>query len=339
MEYVSSKNRLKTALILLASIIVIGIGGFMLIEGDSFLNSLYMTVITISTVGFGEIHQLSAAGKIFTIFLIILSISTYAYAVTVLSTHFLEGQLFYLFKGYRTKSIKKMEKHIIVCGFGRNGQQAIKELAAHGYKFVVVDNNHEIIIKNMEKPVRFIEGDATQDETLLRANIKSARALITTMPLDTDNLYVGLTARSLNPDLTIISRAADESSEAKLRMAGVNNVVMPEKVGGAHMASLIARPDVIEFLDHLSVHSDEPTNLEEIFCKELPEDAMNKTIYEIGIRKKTGANIIGYKTPEGKYILNPEPDTRVIPGAKLFVLGTKKQIAGMKEILHRPEEG
>ena len=318
-------------------IVVLGVVGYMLIEGDEFLDALYMTAITISTVGFGEIHKLSAGGKIFTIILIISSFTTYAYALTTISTHFFEGQLQYFIKGYRTKTLKKMQNHVVVCGYGRNGQQVIKELIAHDHQFVVIDDNHDLIIKNLEKSGRFIEGNATEDETLLNANIRTAKALITTLPVDADNLYVVLTARALNPDLIIISRASNESSEAKLRMAGVDSVVMPERVGGAHMANLITRPDIIEFMEHVSVHGDDPTNLEEIVCSDLPEQARSKTIYEIGIRKKTGANIIGYKTTDGKYILNPSADTKVIPGSKLFVLGTSEQIEKMKDIFRGME--
>ena len=338
MEYFHSKNRLRVALILAISLITFGTAGYMLIEKDGLLNALYMTIITISTVGFGEIHLLSNAGKIFTMVLILSSLGTYAYAVTIITTYFLEGQLDFFLTGYRSKkTIKKMQKHVIICGFGRNGQQAVRELEAFSNPYIVIDLNHDVIMKNINRPARFIEGDTTKDEVLLNANIKAARALITTLPVDADNLYVVLSARALNPDLIIISRASDERSEIKLRMAGVDYVVMPEKVGGAHMANLVTRPDIIEFMEHVSIHGDEPTNLEEIICKEMPEKARNKTIYEIGIRRKTGANIIGFKTLEGKYILNPSPDTKVIPGAKLFVLGTKEQIENMKEIMHSPE--
>jgi voltage-gated potassium channel len=337
LEYTVARKRLKLALILIASLVVYGVTGYVVIEGDKFLDALYMTIITISTVGFGEIHRLSLTGKIFTISLIIMSFGIYAFAVTMLSAYFLEGQMKYLIRGYKAKSLKKMENHVIVCGFGRNGQQAVKELEAHKHRYVVIDKNHDIIVNNMDKPARFIEGDATQDETLVKANIKSAMALISTMPVDADNLYITLTARALNPDLKIISRASDQTSEMKLRMAGVNNVVMPEKVGGAHMAGLVARPDVLEFLDHISIHHDTPTNLEEIVCHDLPEGGMNKTIDEIGIRRKTGANIIGYKTPEGNFIMNPSPDTKVMKGSKLFVLGTSEQIARMKKIIRTGE--
>lgn len=333
MERLSSRAKIIIGLVMLLSIFVIGTVGYMIIEGDKLLDAIYMTVITVSTVGFGEIHTLSPPGKVFTIFLIISSFTTYAYALTTLSVHFFEGQLGVFIKGYQKKSLKKMENHIIVCGYGRNGQQAVRELRAHNHRYLIIDQSSKTIQELAENKDYFIEGDATLDEVLLKANIRTAKALITTLPIDADNLYVVLTARALNPDLVIISRAASESSETKLRMGGVDNVVLPEKVGGAHMANLVARPDIIEFLDHLSVHGSDPTNLEEIVCTKLPEEATQKTIYEIGIRKKTGANIIGYKSADGRFILNPSPETRVIPGSKLFVLGTREQIEQMRQLL------
>lgn len=314
-------------------IIVIGVAGYMFIEDDGFLNALYMTVITVSTVGFGEVHMLSPEGKIFTMFLIIISFTTYAYALTTISTHFFEGQLKFFLRGYGTKTIKKMQNHVVICGYGRNGQQVAKEMKAHNHRFVVIDQNHDVVIKNAEKNSGFLEGDATQDEVLLKANIKTAKALITTLPIDADNLYVVLTARALNPNLEIISRATNESSEKKLRMAGVDNVVMPERVGGAHMANLVTTPDIIEFLDHVSVHGEDPTSLEQFECPEVSSASEIKTIGEYAIRRKTGANIIGFKTPDGRYILNPKPETKVIPGSKLFVLGTPEQINNMQDTL------
>lgn len=333
MDRLSSRTKIIIGALMILGIIIIGVTGFMVIEGDSFLNALYMTVITISTVGFGEIHKLSQGGKIFTMFLIISSFTTYAYALTTISTHFFEGQLNLILRGYGSKTFRKMQNHVIICGYGRNGQQVANELKAHNDKFVIIDQNHELVLKNDDKSLHVIEGDATQDEILEKANIKSARALVTTLPIDADNLYVVLTARALNPDLEIISRASNESSETKMRMAGVDNVVMPERVGGAHMANLITRPDVIEFMDHLSVHGEDPTSLEEFECSGLSEEDSVKTIGEYAIRKTTGANIIGFKTPDGRFILNPTPDMKVFPGSKLFVLGTPKQIDHMRNIL------
>ena len=333
MERLSSRTKITIGLSMIVGILVMGVAGYMIIEDDGFLDALFMTMITISTVGYGTIHNLSDAGKIFTIFLIISSFTTYAYALTTLSVHFFEGQLQYFISGYRKKTFRKMQDHVVICGFGRNGQQVANELKAHNHQYVVIDQSHELIVKNLDKADIYIEGDATQDEVLIKANIRTAKAMVSTLPVDADNLYVVLTARALNPSLEIISRGSDESSERKLRMAGVDNVVMPERVGGAHMANLVTRPDVIEFMDHVSVHGDDPTTLEEITCPDLPDHVKSKTIYEIGIRRKTGANIIGYKTPDGRYLLNPTADTKVISGSKIFVLGTPDQITKMKDIL------
>jgi len=262
-----------TAILILIALVVIGVTGYMLIEGDRFLNSLYMTIITISTVGFGEIHKLSVPGKIFTIFLILSSFGTYAYAISVITTHFVEGQLagFFAGSGRKKSKEKRMDNHIIICGYGRNGQQAAHELIAHKQAFIIIESKHDVIMHHLNEDFRFVEGDATNDDVLEKANIMSAKALITTLPNDADNTYVSLTARSLNPKLLIISRAENEKSEKKLKVAGANNVIMPERVGGAHMATLVANPDVVEFLDRLSVHGKEPTNLEEITCSKVTE--------------------------------------------------------------------
>lgn len=334
MEY-SSKKKILTAVFILSGIIVMGITGYMIIEGDNFLNALYMTIITISTVGFGEIHKLSVGGKIFTIFLILMSFGTYAYAISIITTHFVEGQLSGFFAGANKKRYKnkKMDNHIIICGYGRNGQQAASELLARKQPFVIIENSHDVIMQHLSDDIRFVEGDATNDDVLEKANIGTARALITTLPNDANNTYVTLTAKSLNERLIIVSRASSESSEKNLKVAGAKSVIMPERVGGAHMATLVASPDVVEFLDRLSIHGEEPTNLEEITCHQITEKDFDLTIREIGIRKKTGANIIGIKTTEGEFILNPSTDIRVNNGTKLFVLGTPSQIKSMKEII------
>ena len=306
----------------------------MLIDDYSFINALYMTVITVSTVGFGEVQPLSDTGKIFTAFLILAGLGIIAYFITTISQNLFQNQMSFFYGAYNKRRGKsKMENHVVVVGYGRNGGQVVNELIDLGNDLIVVDESHEIVINNMGKPVRFIEGDATQDEVLIKADIKTAQALIATLPSDADNLFVVLTARSLNPNLKIISRASSESSEQKLRMAGVDSVVMPERVGGAHMATLVARPDVVEFLEHLSIHSEQPTQLMEIICKNVPADLINKPIREIGIRRKSGANIVGFKTVSGEVIINPSPDTKLIPDSKLFVLGTLEQINHMKNIL------
>lgn len=315
-------------------LIVVGTSGYMLIDDYSFINALYMTVITVSTVGFGEVQVLSDAGKLFTSALILGGLGVLAYFITSISHNLFQNQLSFFYGAYNKRRGKtKMENHVIVVGYGRNGSQVVNQLISLGNNLIVVDESHEIVINNMGNTIRFLEGDATQDEILIKADIKTAKSLVSTLPNDADNLFVVLTARSLNPNLKIISRASSESSEKKLKMAGVDSVVMPERVGGAHMATLVAKPDVVEFLEHLTVHSKQDAQLIEIMCNDIPKDLRNKPIKDIGIRKKTGANIIGFKTVSGEVIINPSPDTMLIPDSKLFVLGTVKQIEHMKNIL------
>ena len=334
MKYLNQAPELAKAGIYVFVLMVIGTTGYMLLESYSFVDALYMTVITVSTVGFREVYPLSDPGKVFTIFIIFSSLGVVAYFLSNLTQSLFKTQLSFFFGGnLKNLKLKKMENHIIVCGYGRNGKQVVEELTAFGKKVIVVDKDHELVVSNVTQPIQFIEGDATEDEVLLRAGITKARSLIATLPLDADNLFVVLTARALNPDLNIISRASSESAEKKLRMAGVNSVVMPERVGGAHMATLVAQPDVMEFMEHLNIHGDSPVQLLEIMCTDLPQDLMHKPIKELELRKKTGANIIGYKTATGEYILNPTPETKLYPNSKIFVLGTREQVEEMRKIL------
>jgi len=309
--------------------------GFKIIEEYNFLDSLYMTIITIATVGFKEIHPLTDGGKIFTILLILTSMGTFVYSISLITTSIVDGEFRRYFKDFRANSeIKKMENHVIVCGYGRNGKMAASELITHNKSFVVIEQTHSVINESENNSkIFFIEGDATEDDVLIKAGVKTAKALITSLPLDADNLFVVLSAKALNPKLKIISRASSESSEKKLKMAGADNIVLPEHVGGAHMAALVMKPDVVELLRHISVYETTTVNLEEIFCCDMHENFRNKTLAELDIRNKTGANIIGFKTSKGEFIINPLPETKMIPDAKLFVLGTPEQIHNMKNLL------
>ncbi len=331
-------RKLRIALGLMLLIAIIGIFGYMIIEGGSFLDAAYMTIITISTVGFKEVYTLSQPGKIFTIFLIVTSLITFAFSISVFTTYFVEGELNLFLRSYRKNSdLKKMENHVIVVGYGRNGRQTVQDLLENNQDFIVIEKDHNLILNNDNKDIHFYEGDATEDETMLEAGIKKARALIATLPTDADNLFVVLTARSLSPDINIISRASNESTARKLEMAGVNNVIMPEKVGGSQMASLVTKPDLVDFLRHISLKGKYETNLDEIICSNLPSDKKSTTISNLNIRSLSGANIVGFKTPEGEYIINPSPDTRMVPDSKLFVLGTPEQIEKMKKLLRTGE--
>jgi len=318
----------------LITIIIAGIIGYMAIDDFSFINALYMTVITVSTVGFREAQPLSDTGKLFTAFLIIGSLGVLAYFITSLTQNLFQRQLRFFYTGQNKKNKRTiMENHIIVVGYGRNGAQVVEEFIALNENVVVIDEKHEIVIGNMDKPIRFIEGNATEDEVLIKADIKTAKSLITTLPVDADNLFVVLTARALNPALTIISRASSDSTEKKLRMAGVDNVVLPERVGGSHMATLVAKPDIVEFLEHLSFHEETSTQLLEIVISELPSQFINKPLSELAIRRRSGVNIVGFKTATGDFIINPTPETKLVENSKLFVLGNKKQVGDFKTIL------
>lgn len=301
----------------------------------SFLDALYMTINTIGTVGFREVHPLTQTGQIFTIFLIITGFGTFAFAISSLTSYVLTGE----FREYYriTKNLNAIEElsgHTIICGYGRNGRQAAHVLKKHGRRFVVIEQKKEVIDTLKHKHSELVlEGDATQDDILGKAGIARASSLITTLPIDADNLFIVLSARTLNPNLIIISRASDDNSDKKLKIAGANNVIMPDKIGGAHMASLVLKPDVIEFIDHITGQGGPDINLEEILFDNLPIPLRNKTIRDLEIRNKSGANIVGFKKGNGEFVINPDPDTQLIPDGKLFVLGTPEQIQKLKTLL------
>ena len=326
-------RKVYIALLLLITILLVGITGYIFIESYTLGEAFYMTVITISTVGFNEVRPLSDVGRIFTAFLIIFSFSTFVFAVTSISNYILNGEYKIYFRDLRiNKKMSKISGHTIICGYGRNGKQAAVELNSHHRSYVVIEQDKELNEALREQhDISFIEGDATLEKDLERAGILKATSLITTLPKDADNLFVVLTAREMNPNLLIISRASKDNSDKKLKRAGANNVIMPDKIGGAHMASLVIKPDVIEFMDYVMGQGSSSVNLEEITFENLPDSLKNKSIRELGIRDKSGANIVGFRTKDGEYIINPSPDTVITPQAKIFVLGTIDQIDAFRE--------
>ncbi|MCC7303555.1 MAG: potassium channel protein [Bacteroidia bacterium] len=307
----------------------------MIIEDFSFLDALYMTIITVATVGFREVHPLGDGGMIFTVILIIISFGTFAYAITSLTTYVMDGEFNRYFQERKmSKAIDALEGHVIICGYGRNGRQAAHVLKKHDKRFVVIESKKELTESLTHRYTDLVIcEDATKDETLEKAGIRKASALITTLPMDADNLFIVLSARALNQGLCIISRASDDNSDKKLKTAGANNVIMPDRIGGAHMASLVLKPDVIEFIDVITGQGGDTINLEEITFDNLPEHLRNHSIKDLEVRNRSGANIIGFKTGSGDYVINPSAETKIIPGAKLFVLGTSEQIRKLREIL------
>ncbi|MDX5426734.1 MAG: NAD-binding protein [Bacteroidota bacterium] len=320
----------------LMGINLIGIGGYMVLENYSFWDAFYMTIQTVSTVGFNEVHPFTGYGKQFTIFLIITSFGTFAYGVTVITQFAIDGTFRDFFNTFRVqKQIDELKDHVIICGFGRNGRQAAQKMTAYQRPYVVIDTNEELIKKfRVEFPgLLYILGDATEDETLHQAGIKRAKYLIGALHNDADNLFLVVSARQLNPSLKIVSRANEDSTEKKLRLAGSDYTIQPNKVGGMHMADQLINPDVTQFLDLISVGGSSEMNIEEISVDQISSEGSIR-ISELEIRKETGCNIIGLKTEKGEFIINPGADMVIPSKAKLFVIGNTHQIKNLQNYLN-----
>ncbi len=335
--YKVSSLTIKIGLMLVLFLIVAGTAGYRLIEGWDWIDCLYMTIITMTTVGFREVAPLSAQGKIFTMLLIVTSISVLVYVTMNLARFVLDGELANYIKTYRVdKKIAKLKNHVIIVGYGRNGEQAAIELAENKVDFVVVDKRDNVISRVRENPeLLYIKGDATHEEVLEQARIHDARALIVTTPEDADNVFVVLTARSMNPGLTVISRASEMESLMKLKRAGASNVIMPERIGGQRMAKLVHQPDVVEFLEYILLQKTQDVFLEEMSCKKLSQQWVGKSISEMKVRELTGANIVGIKTGGARYIFNPDPQMILSRNDQLFVLGNRKQINKLQEVMEK----
>lgn len=319
---------------MLALVIIIGILGFRYMSDYSWIDAIYMTVITITTVGFGEVKPLDPEAKIFTVFLILTSVVIVGYAITVITEYILsKNDIEELKQKKMQKKIDSYSGHTIICGYGRNGKQAASKLMAHKRPFVVIEKNKDIYDKYQSEMVPFVLGNANEDDVLMLAGIERAGTLISALPNDADNLFVVLSARQINENLCIISRASQETSYNKLKMAGANNVILPDKIGGDHMASLVVVPDLIEFIDNLSIVGKSNINIEEISVNKLYNTQHKiKTIRDLDLRKKSGCTVIGYKNPSGEYVVNPEADQSLEPNSKVIVLGRPEQIRELNSI-------
>lgn len=337
----ASSQTLKIGGALFLAIVVGGTLGFHFLEGMNFLDSMYMTVITVSTVGFKEVgnEPLSQAGKVFTMGLIITSLGSLAYVGSNMARFVFDGELANYIKTYRVdKKIAKLKNHVIIVGYGRNGEQAAIELSEHKVDFVIVDKRDNVISRVRQNPeLLYIKGDATHEEVLEKARVNDARALIATTPNDADNVFVVLTARSMNPGLIIISRASEMESQMKLKRAGATNVIMPERIGGQRMAKLVHQSDVVEFLEYILLQKTRDVSLEEVDCKNLSERFVGKSIAELRVREISGANIIGIKISGARYVFNPDPNVILSRNDQLFVLGTPGQIKRLQEVMESNE--
>ena len=307
----------------------------MAIEKWRLLDALYMTVITLGTVGFKEVHDLSDGGKMFTIFLIVVGVSVLGYIVGSLAQIMFEGQFQRIIGRKKVeKQIEALKDHYIICGFGRIGSLICKEFNANGLPFVIVEKSADSIEKLDEDGYLHMRGDATLDETLLKAGIKRAKGLISVVTSDTENVYITLTARGLNPDLYILARSGEEGSDLKLKRAGANKVVSPYIIGGSRMAQSILRPNVVDFIEIATGSEHMDLQMEEITIP--PHSAFaGETLVSSGFRKEIGVIIVGIKKAHGKMIFNPHSQSKIEGGDTLIVLGEPVSIAKLEDLVDR----
>jgi len=329
------RSKIYAAIILLLILLIIGIVGFKVISGYSWIDALYMTVITITTVGFAEVNPLDDFSKIFTIFLILTSVVIVGYALSVITEYILSrNNIEELKQKKMQKKIDNFKNHIIICGYGRNGKQAVLKLRAYKYPFVVIEKDKDKIDVFEQDDIPYVIGNANQDEILIQAGIENAYCLICALPNDADNLYVVLSARQINKTMKIISRASQETSYKKLKFAGANNVILPDMIGGDHMASLVVEPDLVEFIDNLTVVGKSNNNIVQIAVEKLYDTSNIKTIKGLDLRKKTGCNVIGYINSKGEYTVNPEAELQLLPNSKIIVIGKPEQIHKLNSLYH-----
>lgn len=327
-------------MLILGSSLLLGIGGYMMLEGYSLQDALFMSVITISTVGYGEVQPLTEAGRVFTTFYIVINLGIFAYVVSVFTAYVFEGELNRIYRHYvSTRELRRMKDHIIVCGLGRNGIRACEELYESGRNFIVIDRNQDTLDHYPQaQNYSVIIGDAIYDEVLQRAGIDRAAGIITTLPSDADNVYITLTAREANEDIFIIARASEENSERKLYRAGADRVVMPDALGGIHMAQLITKPYVIEFLNLLNGIGSGTARmeLEEFRYEEFSNEYKDRSIRDLDVRNRTGATVMGFKDDKQGFMFNPPPGTEIGPGDILIVLGTELAISQFRSTYTQP---
>lgn len=332
---------IKLALFLFLGELLISIGGFMILEEYNLREAFYMTIIMVSTVGFREVRPLGESGQLFASIMIIINVGIFAYLLSVFSYYIVQGEIFKNMQlSMINKKIDKIKDHVILCGYGRHGMEVSEHFFSHNVPFVVIDVDPERIeiLRASENKFLYIEGDATNDEILEKAGVHRAKALVTALPDDSENVLTVITAKNLDPHLNVISRASEHRSLNKLKRAGANHVIMPEQIGGFYMAALVNKPGAVEFFSFVTDEYESDIGFEEVTYEDLPESCKLKSLSEMGLRQATGANIIGYKNPLGKYSVNPTPDTILSPGSSFIALGSLDQLSELNNFLKKFEE-
>ena len=326
-------KRIKWAIIFLLSVFVVGIGGYMFIEGWNFFDSLYMVVITLATVGFGEIHPLTFHGRIFTIVLILVWAGIGFYALSSIIQPIIEGEIRkVLGRKKLEKEIRNLKDHYIVCGFGRMGSYISRELRNASVSYIIIEKDEHLREKLERENYLYLYGNASEDEVLIEAGVKKARGLVAVAASDADNVYITLTARQLNPNLFILARSTNESSERKLQQAGANKVISPYQMGAVRMVQAILRPAVLDFIE-IAFHGKSMELQCEEFLVKPNSSLVGSSLQEAEIRKNLGVIIVAIKETSGKMVFNPSRDVRINAGDTLITLGEKKDLVRLEKIL------
>jgi len=319
-------------LFLLFFLLASGTIGYRIIEKWSWVDCLYMTIITITTVGYREIGPLSRGGKFFTMGLILYSVIMVAYIVGYFTKFLVESEIFLFFGRKKLeRHIQNLKDHYIICGFGRIGSLICHELQRERKPFVVIENDREAISELISSSYLYINGDATHDETLIQAGIRRAKALVTSVETDADNLFITLTGRGLNPNLFILSRASDESTEKKLLLAGASKVVSPYKMGAQRMANIILRPTVVDFAETVFQKRGLTLQIEE-FTISTTSELAGTTLKDSRMRERFGIMVVAIKRPSQNMIFNPSPAELLNPGDTIIALGEPKNLEKLVKI-------
>jgi voltage-gated potassium channel len=313
-------------------LLIAGSLGFMWLEGWDFFDSLYMTVTTLTTVGYGETHPLDRAGRIYNMLLILSGMGVLFYIVGSLARAVVEGEI-HAALGRRKliKHIRRLKRHYILCGFGRIGEIVARSLKERGLSLVIVENDPALLTHLEASGYYFINGDATREDILMEAGLDRAKGLISTLPSDSDNVYVVLTARSLNPDLFILARGEGIGSEKKLLRAGADKVESPYQMGGQKMAQTIMRPTVVTFME-LAMKEGVDWTMEEIAVGQ-DSPLLGVPLADSGIRQNLNLILVAIKRANGELLFNPSHETPILAGDTLIALGLRKNLDALEAMV------
>ena len=329
----SPTRRLLWGIIALAIIIVTGAIGYMLIEGWSFIDALYMTIITITTVGYSEVHPLSESGRIFSIFLIVGGVGGALYSLTVIVSYLIEGEFGITLGRRQMKNrIAKLKNHFILCGYGRVGQEIAHVFSEEGIPFVAIDNDQDSIANAEKDGYLYLLADATTDDVLKEAGIEQARGLVVAVGSDADSTYITLSARQLQPDLFIEARASSSEAEAKLNKAGADRIISPYQIGARRMAMLALRPAVVDFIDTVTYHRGRELQMENISVR---KDSSLAGLAVEEARRLTKTTVLAISKKSGKLLANPTAEEIIEVGDILIAMGTKEQLESLEKICQR----